>query len=90
VCRFNLRIWVYRWRRRRHGQVGPTTMVGDCWVNNLFPSIILDNFWLQIYIGRHRDTRNILGLEGRPLWYKLNNPLPNPIEKPILKNWFKS
>jgi hypothetical protein len=60
-------------------------MVGDCWVNNLLPSIILGNFRLQRYMGRHRDTRNILGLEGRPLWSRLNYPLPNPIEKPSLK-----
>jgi hypothetical protein len=32
------------------------------------------------------DTRNILGLEGRPLWSRLNYTLANPIEEPILKN----
>jgi hypothetical protein len=61
-------------------------MVGYCWVNNLLPSIILGNFRLQRCMGRHKDTRNILGLEGRPLWSRMNYPFPNPIEKTNLKN----
>jgi hypothetical protein len=36
-------------------------------------------------MGRHMDTENILGLEGRPLWSMMNYPLPNPIEEPSLK-----
>jgi hypothetical protein len=60
-------------------------MVGDCWVNNLLPSIILGNFRMQRYMGRHMDTRNILGLEERPLWYRLDYPLSNPIEKSSLE-----
>jgi hypothetical protein len=60
-------------------------MVGDCWVNNLLPSIILRNFRLQRYMRGHRDTRNMLGMEGRPLWPRLDYPLSNPIEKSILK-----
>jgi hypothetical protein len=34
---------------------------------------------------RHMDTRDILGLEGRPFWSRLNYSLPNPIEEPNLK-----
>jgi hypothetical protein len=33
----------------------------------------------------HRNTRNMWGLEGRPLWPRLDYPLSNPIEKSILK-----
>jgi hypothetical protein len=34
---------------------------------------------------RNMDTGNILGLEGRPLWSRLNYPLSNPIEESNLK-----
>jgi hypothetical protein len=43
------------------------------------------NFRLQRYMQRHMDTRNILGLEGRPLWSRLDYPLSNPIEKSSLE-----
>jgi hypothetical protein len=56
-------------------------MLGDCWVNNLLPSVILGNFRLQRNMRGHRDTRDMLGLEGRPLWSRLDYPLSNPIEK---------
>jgi hypothetical protein len=60
-------------------------MVGDCRIDNLLPSIIFRNFWLHGYMRRHKNTRDILRLEGRPLWSRLNYPLPNPIEEPSLK-----
>ena len=60
-------------------------MLGDYWVNNLLPSVILGNFRLQINMRGHRDIKDMLGLEGRPLWCRLDYPLSNPIEKSILK-----
>jgi hypothetical protein len=60
-------------------------MVGYYWVNNLLPSVILGNFRLKRYMRGNRDTRNMLGLEGRPLWPSLDYPLSNPIEKSSLK-----
>jgi hypothetical protein len=60
-------------------------MVGNYWVNNLLPSIILGNFKFQRYMRGHNDTRNMLGLEGGPLWPRLDYPFSNPIEKSILK-----
>jgi hypothetical protein len=60
-------------------------MVGDCWVNNLLPSIILGNFRLQRYMRWHTDTGNMLGLERRPLWPRLDYPFSNLIEKSNLK-----
>jgi hypothetical protein len=35
--------------------------------------------------GEARGTRKKLGLEGRPLWSRLDYPFPTLIEKPILK-----
>jgi hypothetical protein len=60
-------------------------MVGDYCLNNLLPSAILRKFKLQRYMRGHRGTRNMLGMEGRPLWLRLDYPLFNPIEKSILK-----
>jgi hypothetical protein len=42
-------------------------MVGDCWVNNLPPFVIIDKFKFQINIRGYRDIKDILGLEGMPL-----------------------
>jgi hypothetical protein len=56
-------------------------MLGDCWVNNLLPSVILRNFRLQRNMRGNRDNKDIVGLEGRPLWSRLDYPLSNPIEK---------
>jgi hypothetical protein len=60
-------------------------MVGDCQMKNLLPSIIFGDLWLHRYMGRHMDTKNIFGMEGRSLWSRMNYPLPNPIEEPNLK-----
>jgi hypothetical protein len=59
--------------------------VGDFQINNILPSILFGNFWLHRYMGRYKYRKDILRLEGRPLWSRLNYPLPNPIEEPILK-----
>jgi len=45
VVRGNLDNGVNR-QRRRQGQFGPTTMLGDCRVENLLPSIIVRNLGL--------------------------------------------
>jgi hypothetical protein len=60
-------------------------MLGYCWVNNLPSFIILRDFRLKKNMRGHMDTRDILGLEGRPLWSRLAYPLSNPIEKSILE-----
>jgi hypothetical protein len=39
-CGFN------RWKNRQ-GQIGTATMFGDCWVENLLPSIIFQDLGLQ-------------------------------------------
>jgi hypothetical protein len=54
-------------------------------IDDLLPSIIFRNFWLHGYMRRNMNTRDILRLEGRPLWSGLNYPFPNPIEEPNLK-----
>ena len=37
------------------------------------------------YMRGHMDTRNMLGMEGRPLWPRLDYPLSNLIEKSSFK-----
>jgi hypothetical protein len=60
-------------------------MVGDCQIDNLLPSMFFKNFWLHGYMRRNMNTMDILRLEGRPLWSRLNCPFHNPIEEPNLK-----
>jgi hypothetical protein len=55
-------------------------------VNNILPSFILGYFRLERNVRGNMDIGDMLGLEGRPLWYRMDYPLSNPIEKSILKD----
>jgi hypothetical protein len=61
-------------------------MVGDCRVNNLLPFVVLRNFRLQRNMRGYMDTRDMLGIERRPLQSRLDYPLSNQIEKSSLEN----
>ena len=84
VVRGNLDNGVNR-RRRRQGQIGPATMLGDCQVDNLLPSIIFRNLRLQWDVRRYRDIGGLQDLERRPFRPRLDHSLPNPVEKSRLK-----
>jgi hypothetical protein len=60
-------------------------MVRDNRVDNIIPSIIFRDFWLQGYIRRHRNTRDVLRLEGRSLWSRVYYSFPNPVKEPKLE-----
>jgi hypothetical protein len=60
-------------------------MVRDNRIDNLLPSIICRDFWLQGHMRRHMNTRDILRLEGRSLWSGLYYSFPNPVEEPSLE-----
>jgi len=60
-------------------------MVRDYQIDNLLPFIIRKDFWLQGYVRRHGNTRDVLRLEGRSFWSRLYYSLPNPVKEPNLE-----
>jgi hypothetical protein len=64
-------------------------MLGDCRVDNLFPSIIFRNLGLQRDMRGHKDTRGLQNLERRPFRPRFDYSLPNPIEESSLKQLSK-
>ena len=56
-------------------------MVRDSRVDNLLPSIICRDFWLHGHMRRHRNTRDVLRLEGGSLWSRLYYSLPDLVKE---------
>jgi hypothetical protein len=54
-------------------------------VNNFLPFVVLENFKLQRNMREYRDTRDMLGMERRPLWSRLDYSLSNLIKKSSLE-----
>jgi hypothetical protein len=76
-------------RRSRQRQIGPATMLGDCRVDNLLPSIIFRDLRLEGDMRRYRDTGGLRGLERRPFRPRLDYSLDNRIKESNMKQLAK-
>jgi hypothetical protein len=71
------------WQRKLH--IGPATMVRDNRVDNLWPSIICRDFWLQGNMRRNENYRDVERLEGGSLWLRVYYSMNNLVKSPILE-----
>ena len=60
-------------------------MVRDSRVDNLFPSIICRDLWLQGHVRRHKNSKDVLRLEGGSLWSRLYYSLLDLVKEPNLE-----
>jgi hypothetical protein len=60
-------------------------MVRDSQFDDLLPSIIYGDFWLQGHMWRNMNARDVLKLERGSFWLSVYYSMTNPFKEPILE-----